>query len=165
MAAAPPKVPNMPQVQAQVMKGGSREQTMDVLRKYAKPLEVYIGIAIGVAIVYCKQIPESIKEQANSLLGRLLLFILAVLIADMYSWIYGLLFVVLVSLLIAQAPRSNQMREAFQDKQISKKIPKDRRLWFVEEVFHENPEMIQDELVSTTAIQDNTGSSSRGSSK
>jgi Ca2+/Na+ antiporter len=163
MAAAPPKVPNMPQ--AQVMKGGSREQTMDVLRKYAKPLEVYIGIAIGVAIVYCKQIPESIKEQANSLLGRLLLFILAVLIADMYSWIYGLLFVVLVSLLIAQAPRSNQMREAFQDKQITKKIPKDHRLWFVEEVFHENPEMIQDELVSTTAIQDNTGSSSRGSSK
>jgi len=141
-----------------IMKGGSREQTIDVLRKYAKPLAVYIGFAIAIAIVYIKQIPDSIKEQANSLIGRLFLFIIAVLIADMYSWIYGLIFVVFVSLLIAQAPRSNAIREAFQDKQMTKKVPKDRR-WFVEELFGENPDVIQDELVSTTAIQDNTSSS------
>ena len=132
---------------------------MDVLRKYAKPVEIYIGIALAVAIIYGKQIPDSIKDQVDSFLGRLLLFLLVILLADTYSWLYGLMAALLIALLIAQAPRSNRMREAFQDKQFTKKVPKDRR-WFVEEVFHENPETIQDEVVSTTAIQDNTSSSS-----
>ena len=153
--AAPPPPPT-------IMKGGSREQTMDVLRKYAKPIEVYIGIALGVAIVYVRQIPESIKDQADSFIGRLLLFVVTVLVADMYSWIYGLMMALFVAILIAQAPRSNRIREAFQDKQFTKKVPKDKR-WFVEEVFGENPDVIQDELVSTTAIQDNTSSSSSAS--
>jgi len=146
------------------MKGGSREQTMDILRKYAKPIEIYIGIALGVAIIYIRHIPESIKEQADSFLGRLLLFCLAILLADMYSWLYGLMAVLFIVLLIAQAPRSNKVREAFQNTQTKKVVPKDRK-WFVEEVFHENPEMIEDQLVSTTAIQDNTASSSKSSSK
>ena len=153
--AAASTVPTVPPI----MKGGSREHSMDVLRKYAKPIEVYIGLILGVAIVYVKQIPEYIKDQADSLLGRLLLFLLAILLTDMYSWMYGLLAVLFIALLIAQAPRSNRIREAFQDKQFTKKVPKDRK-WFVEEVFHENPESIEDELVSTTAIQDNTASSS-----
>ena len=152
MSAPPPPVHT-------VMKGGAREHTMDILRKYAKPLEVYIGIALALCIVYVKQIPDSVRTQANSTIGRIFLFVITILIADTYSWLYGLITALLVSLLIAQAPRNSTMYESFQDKQMTKKVPKDRK-WWVEEVFHENPETIQDELVSTTAIQDNSSSSS-----
>ena len=60
-----------------------------------------------------------------------------------------------VVLLISVSPRTN--REGFSDTEV-KRVTKKRK-WWSEEVLHENPLGIEEELVKTQAIQDNTNSS------
>jgi magnesium-transporting ATPase (P-type) len=138
-----------------VMAGGAKEHIIDILKKYAQPLNIYIGMALVLGITYVGQIPGSIAFQANTLLGRVLLFWATIIIADTYSWIYALLMALFVVLLISVSPRTN--REGFSDTEM-KRVTKKRK-WWSEEVLHENPLGIEEELVKTQAIQDNTNSS------
>ena len=144
------------------MKGGAKEHIIDILKKYAQPLNMYIGIALVLGITYVGQIPGSISFQANTFLGRLVLFWATIIIADTYSWIYALLMALFVVLLIAVSPRTK--KEGFSDTEV--KLVTQKRKWWSEEVLQENPLGIEEELVKTQAIQDNTNSnSSTNSSK
>ena len=140
-----------------VMKGGAKEHIIDILKKYAQPLNTYIGIALVLGITYIKQIPKSFTFFANTFLGRLSLFWATILIADTYSWIYGLLMALFVVLLISVSPRTYVSREGFNDTEVKRVTQK--RKWLVEEILKENPLGIEDEVVSTQAIQDNSNSS------
>ncbi len=146
-----------------VLKGGAAEQTLDLLQKYAQPFIVYVGILLVVGIAYIGQIPESIAYQANTILGRLTLFLLTILVADTYSWIYGFLMALFSALLIAMAPRTQSAAEGFQaySKQggVDVKLVSQKKKWWVEEVLQENPIGIEDEKVRTSAIQDSSNSS------
>jgi c-di-AMP phosphodiesterase-like protein len=122
------------------------------------------------AITYIGQIPKSVAYSANSLLGRLILFILTVTIADTYSWVYGLLMALFVVLIIAVSPRSYQ--EGFGNSRESSdidteiKLVTQKRKWWSEEILQENPLGIEEEKVKTQAIQDNSNTnSSTNSSK
>jgi hypothetical protein len=141
-----------------VMTGGAKVYTMDIIKKYAAPLNVYIGLALVLGITYVRQIPEVIRGQANTALGRLLLFILVLLIADMYSWTYGLLMTLFTVLLLSVSPRI----DGFQDGGKDIKFVNQKKRWFIEEVMNENPIGIEEDKVKTAAIQDvgNTGRSS-----
>jgi len=153
------------------MKGGAKEHILDILKKYAQPLNIYIGIALVLGITYVGQIPKSISYRANSIIGRLLLFWATVIIADTYSWVYGLLMALFVVLIIAVSPRS--YREGFGDSADSRsdidtevKLVTQKRKWWSEEVLQENPLGIEEEKVKTQAIQDNSNTSnSTNSSK
>ena len=145
-----------------IMKGGAKEHIIDILKKYAQPLNVYIGIALVLGITYIKQIPKSATFFANTFLGRLSLFWATIVIADTYSWIYGLLMALFVVLLISVSPRTYISTEGFNDTEV-KRVTKKHK-WFVEEVLKENPLGIEDEVVNTQAIQDNTNSSNSTSS-
>jgi hypothetical protein len=122
-AAAAPPVANVapPIPPLAVMKGGAREQVLDIVRKYARPLEFYFGVVLVLGIVYVGQIPEHIAYQANTLLGRLLLFWATVFVADLYSWIYALLMALFTVLLISVAPRTQA--EGFQMLKAVETIP------------------------------------------
>jgi len=154
-----------------VMKGGAKEHILDILKKYAQPLNIYIGIILVLAITYIGQIPKSVAYSANSLLGRLILFILTVTVADTYSWVYGLLMALFVVLIIAVSPRSYQ--EGFRnssdpssDIDTEIKLVTQKRKWWSEEILQENPLGIEEEKVKTQAIQDNSNTnSSTNSSK
>lgn len=139
-----------------VMKGGAKEHIIDILKKYAQPLNMYIGIALVLGITYVGQIPGSVSFQANTLIGRLILFWATIIIADTYSWIYALLMALFVVLLIAVSPRTK--KEGFTDTEV--KLVTQKRKWWSEEVLQENPLGIEEELVKTQAIQDNTNSNS-----
>jgi hypothetical protein len=148
-----------------VMKGGAKKQLIDILQKYAQPLNIYIGILLVLGIVYVGQIPDWITYQANSPLGRLFLFLLTVMIADTYSWIYGLLMALFVVLLIAVAPRT--LKAGFQNMAGDRgdtevKFVSQKKKWWSETVLQENPVGIEEEKVRTSAIQD-AGSSSSNS--
>ena len=138
------------------MKGGAKEHIIDILKKYAQPLNMYIGIALVLGITYVGQIPGSVSFQANTFLGRLVLFWATIIIADTYSWIYALLMALFVVLLIAVSPRTN--KEGFNDTEV--KLVTQKRKWWAEEVLQENPLGIEEEIVKTQAIQDNTNSTS-----
>jgi hypothetical protein len=153
-----------------VMKGGAKEHILDILKKYAQPLNIYIGIILVLAITYIGQIPKSVAYTANSLLGRLILFILTVTVADTYSWVYGLLMALFVVLIIAVSPRS--YKEGFGNSRESSdidteiKLVTQKRKWWSEEILQENPLGIEEEKVKTQAIQDNSNTnSSTNSSK
>ncbi len=151
------------------MSGGAREHILDIAKKYAQPLNVYIGIALVLGITYVGQIPDNISYQANTLLGRVLLFFLTVVIADTYSWIYALLMALFTVLLISVSPRN--FKEGFQGEKggmgdTDIKLVSQKKRWWAEQVLHENPLGIEDDKVRTSAIQDNSNTSnSTNSSK
>jgi hypothetical protein len=150
-----------------VMQGGAREHIIDIVKKYAQPLNIYIGIALVLGITYVGQIPKRVRYYANTLVGRFLLFWLTIVIADTYSWIYALLMAVFAVLVIAVSPRT--LSEGFQDSDkgdIDLKLVTQKKRWWSEEVLQENPLGIEEEKVKTAAIQDNSNTSnSTNSSK
>ena len=146
-----------------VMKGGARVYMLDLIKKYAQPLNVYVGIALVLGITYIGQIPKKVAFYANTLMGRLTLFWLTVIIADTYSWVYALLMALFAVLLIAVSPRT--LAEGFHGESDLKMVTQKRR-WMVEEILKENPIGIEDDTVKTSAIQDNSNSTnSTNSSK
>ena len=135
---------------------------LDLIKKYAQPLNIYVGIALVLGIAYIGRIPKGVAFYANTLLGRLGLFWLTIIIADTYSWVYALLMALFAVLLIAVSPR---ILEGFQNDTDLKMVTQKKR-WFAEEVLQENPLGIEDDKVKTSAIQDNSNSSnSTNSSK
>ena len=146
------------------MKGGAREHIIDILKRYAQPLNIYIGIILVLGIAYVGQIPKQYAFYANTMIGRFFLFWLTVIIADTYSWVYGLLMALFVVLMISVAPRN--YREGFQKSPDSDiKIVTQKRKWWSEEVLQENPLGIEEDYVKTQAIQDNTNSGNSNSSR
>ena len=154
-AAAPP---------TPIMKGGAREHILDILKKYAEPITLYVGILLVIGITYVGQIPDSISYRANTGFGRFVLFIFTLFIADTYSWLYALLMAIFVVLLIAVSPRTK--KEGFQS-DTSIKVVSDKKRWWVERVLDETPLGVEDEQVKTSAIQDsgNTSNSTTNSSR
>ena len=153
-AITPPPIP--------VMKGGAKEQLIDLVKRYIQPLEFYFGVVIVLGIIYVGQIPDSIAYQANTFFGRLFLFCSTILIADMYSWIYALLMAIFTVLLIAVSPRN--LKEGFQVQGSDIKLVGQKHKWWVEKLLQENPIAIEEDKVKTTAIQDNTNSSNSSTS-
>lgn len=158
-ANTPPHIP--------VMKGGAREQLLDMAQKYAQPLSLYFGFALVLLIVYVGQIPDWVAYQGNTFLGRLLLFSLTIFVADTYSWIYALLMALFAVLLIAVAPRT--LKEGMQDVpgdmgDSDVKLVGQKHRWWVERLFKENPIGIEEEKVKTIAAQDGGSSSNSATS-
>ena len=146
-----------------VMKGGAKEHIMDVVKKYAQPLNVYVGIVLVLGIAYVRQIPKSVSFAANSIVGRLFLFALTIIIADTYSWIYALLMALFTVLIIAVSPRTlkeNFVNNMSDNGDVDLKLVGQKKRWWSEEILHENPLGIEDDKVRTSAIQDNSNTSS-----
>jgi len=141
-----------------IMKGGAKEHIIDILKKYAQPLNMYIGIALALGITYIGQIPGTVSFQANTFWGRLILFCITIIIADTYSWIYALLMALFAVLLISVSPRTYAYKEGFNDTEV--KRVREPHTWWAEKVLQENPLGIEEEVVNTQAVQDNSNSNS-----
>jgi hypothetical protein len=148
-----------------IMKGGAKEHILDIIKKHAQPLNIYVGIILSLVITYIAHIPKWFSFRANSILGRLALFSITIAIAEIYSWIYALLMALFTVLCIAVAPRT--FREAFKDKpasDIDVKLVTQPKRWFVEKVFKEDPIGVEEDRVQTRAIQDNSNASNSNTS-
>jgi hypothetical protein len=147
-----------------IMKGGAREHMIDIIKKYAQPLNIYVGVALILAITYVGQIPKNIAFRANTFLGRLVLFSLTIFAAEMYSWVYALLMALFTVLIIAVSPRT--LKEGFKAlaPDIDVKLVTQKNKWWSEKVFKEDPLGIEEDRVSTSSIQDNSNSSNSNTS-
>ena len=151
-------VPNM---QPPVMTGGAKDLFVDMVKRHESPLTIYTLLGLTLCIVYVKQIPLKIRRLADTFIGRIVLFILTIVIAKYTTWSNGLLVSVFTLLLLSMSPRTT---EGFQDVSSKKKVT-DKNLWWVEQVFKENPKEIYEDEVLTSAIQDgSTNQKSAGSS-
>lgn len=147
---------------------------IDIAKKYAAPLNMYLGIALVLAISYVGKIPDSTLRFLDSFLGRAVLFTGTLFVASLYSWVYAVLLGIFAVLVLSMAPRSSI--EKFQDaraeaddgvggvaildRDVDVKLVSQKKRWWIEEVMGENPIGIEEEKVRTSAIQDNTNSSS-----
>ena len=147
-----------------IMKGGAKEHVIDIIKKYAQPLNVYVGVTLILLITYVGQIPKNIAFRANTFIGRLVLFSLTILAAELYSWVYALLMALFTVLIIAVSPRT--LKEGFQAlaPDIDLKLVTQKNKWWSEKVFKEDPIGIEEDRVSTSSIQDNTNSSNSNTS-
>jgi hypothetical protein len=139
------------------MSGGAKEHIIDIVRKYTKPVSLYVGLALVMGITYVRQIPARIRAHADRGIARLLVFLTTMFIADMYSWTYGLMAALFSILIVSVSPRI----EGFEDDTDIKMVTQKRR-WYIEEVMGENPIGISEDKVATKAIQDQGNSVSTG---
>jgi hypothetical protein len=140
------------------MTGGAKDLFIDMVKRHESPITIYTLLGLILCIVYVKKIPLRIRRLADTLLGRLTLFALTIIVGKCTTFANGLLVAVLTLLLLSMSPRTI---EGYQDIKSSKKIT-DKNLWWVEQVFKENPKEIDEDEVATSAIQD--GSTTQRSS-
>lgn len=144
------------------MTGGAKVLMTDIIKKHWTPIEIYILIALTLGIVYVKQIPLNIRRYAETFLGRIVLFVGTILVAQFSSWSNGLLVAIFTLLLLSMSPRTS---EGFQnDMKSNLKMINDSKHWWVERLFKENPIAIEEDEVKTHQIQDGSNSSRSSSS-
>lgn len=138
------------------MKGGFRAQVDDLYHKYEQPIVVLIGLFMVLIIVFLDKVPLEIRKQADSFLGRALLLTFTVIVTMMYGWPMGVLSGLMSALLIGAGgihPIDKPVTEGFASEMNVRLVP-GKHKWFVERVMGENPLLIEDEVVNTSAVQD-----------
>lgn len=142
------------------MKGGVQEHINDLFLRYQMPIEVILMIMFSTVIAFLGKIPEEYRRFADSFLGRLVLLAFVVAIAATFSWPLGILAALMSALLIGAGGIHEKVvtlgavsKEGFAPDMNVRIIP-DKHKWHVEKVLGENPLMIEDNTVSTSAVQD-----------
>jgi hypothetical protein len=140
------------------MKGGFQAQVDDLYHKYEQPIVILLGLFIVIVIVFLDKIPKEIRKQADTMLGRALLLTFTVIITSLYGWPLGILTGLMTALVIGAGgvhPVQKKLQEGFSSEMNVRLIP-GKHKWFVEKVLGENPLLIEDDTVSTSAVQDLT---------
>lgn len=150
------------------MKGGAKEYMADIIEKYHLPIEVVVTLTLVTGIVFIGKIPLDIRKQADTTIGRALLLTITASIALLFGWPLGILAALMSALLIGaggihekviikkgekREHGADETKEAFAPDMNIRIIP-DKHKWLIERVLGENPLMIEDNTVSTSAIQD-----------
>lgn len=140
-----------------LMKGGFREQVGDLFSKYEGPVGLLVGTFATLVIVFLGKIPKDVRRQSDSLLGRALLLTFTVLVTIVFGWPLGILVGLMSALLIGAGgvhPASNlAITEGFSPDFNVRLVP-NKKKWFVEQVLGENPLLIEDTVIDTSAVQD-----------
>jgi energy-coupling factor transporter transmembrane protein EcfT len=140
------------------MKGGFQAQVDDLYHKYEQPIVILLGLFIVLVIVFLEKIPKEIRKQADTMLGRALLLTFTVIITSLYGWPLGILAGLMTALVIGAGgvhPVQKELQEGFSSEMNVRLIP-GKHKWFVEKVLGENPLLIEDDTVTTSAVQDLT---------
>jgi hypothetical protein len=138
------------------MKGGFRVHMDDLYHKYEQPVMVLTGLFMVIVIVFLEKVPIEIRKQADSFMGRALLLMFTVTVTVLYGWPMGILAGLMSALLIGAGgihPVTKQVNEGFSSEMNVRIVP-DKHKWFVEKVLGENPLLIEDDTVTTSAVQD-----------
>lgn len=128
----------------------------DLYHKYEQPVMVLTGLFMVITIVFLEKVPIEIRKQADSFLGRALLLTFTVTVTVLYGWPMGILAGLMSALLIGAGgihPITKQVSEGFSSEMNVRIVP-DKHKWFVEKVLGENPLLIEDDTVTTSAVQD-----------
>lgn len=153
MSSGPPQ--QLPQM------GGVRKGLVEEMQETAGSF-VLLGLVL--LSVYVSRIPKDTLGYFRSTLGQVLGLGAVLFITTTYGWVHGILAALAYSLIVSRALRRGGAVESFDDlvdfpavvlpeSQQTTVIPKDHK-WFVEKVLGENPFLIRDKEVSTSAIQD-----------
>jgi energy-coupling factor transporter transmembrane protein EcfT len=145
-----------------VMKGGFREQVTDLFSRYEGPVALLVGTFATLVIVFVGKVPVDIRRQADSMLGRAFLLTFTALTTLVFGWPLGVLVGLMSALLIGAGVGRNSsvtdvkgITEGFTPDLNVRLVP-NKKKWFVEKVLGENPLLIEDSVIDTSAVQDLT---------
>ena len=139
-----------------IMSGGFQAHIVDIFDKFRGPIEVVVVFFLTTLIVFLEKVPVEIRKQADSFLGRALFLMIITLTTMAFGWPLGILSALASALFIGAGgvhPIIKKMQEGFAPDMNIRMVP-DKKKWFIEEVLGENPLMIEDQTVSTSAVQD-----------
>lgn len=153
-----------------VMSGGMREILSDFSQKQKYYIDLLAGVGLVLGIVFVHEVAHHIRNQLDTLIGRLFAFGLVILLVDQFSWIHGLLLALFLALVLSQSTTKRpgvryatpEQKEGFAPDYQLRLVPPKKHRWWVEEVMKENPIGIEDDRVNTSAVQDD-GVSNRSS--
>ena len=138
--------PHPPQI------GGVQEQMSDLLSKYGPPTHVILLLTIFMGIVFLPKLPKQVLEHSDAFYGRILHSGLVYYVTQVYGWTTGIVMALFSALLIgAGSNRRLPVKEGFNS---DIKLIDSKEKWFVERVLGENPLLIEDQTVDTSAVQD-----------
>jgi hypothetical protein len=146
------------------MKGGAKAAVMDIIMKQWSPIEVYILMFLILSIVFVREYPKELRKYADTILGKAVLFGLAITVSMKYSWINGIFIGIFTLLILSMSPRRNEGFQAAAKAKTNMKIVDDKNPWWVEAVLKENTVGIEEDDVSTSAVQDSHSVSRSNSS-
>lgn len=172
LQTSPTPVPARPKM-VNILTGGARITSDGTVNAP----DVLLGLIFIVGIAQAHQFPEEVFRFTDTLLGRALLFALAIAFTAWKGWTLGLLFALLAARLIQHTGRAEKMtaerfegpiQEAFggtdapdgsvlplvfSDDMTIQPIEKKKHKWFIERVLKENPKRIESEKVRTQPVQ------------
>ena len=119
--------------------------------KQWSPIEIYILAFLILSVVFVREYPKEVRSLADTLLGKIGLFSIAMFVSMNYSWLNGLLIGILTLLLLSMSPRST---EGFHNSVTKTKLVSEKKLWWGEAILNENPILYEEDDVVTSAIQD-----------
>lgn len=161
-----------PQQVPQPQMGGMRTT---LAQETSERVGALLLVGLVLVCVYVSRVPESVLNFFESKLGQIVGLFLVLGITGSYGWVHGILAALAYALVVSRAIRLS--REGFMtysptvvfpanDDTVI--IPKKHR-WFSEKVLGENPFLIREKEVKTSAVQDDSergmGSSSASFSK
>jgi hypothetical protein len=146
---------------APIMVGGAKLQE-SVLEWSKKSLNLYSTVFMVILVIFAlfaDKLPMEARWQLSTTAGRLLLLLLLYITHLVCGWQAALLFTIAIALVWAARPVFKPVGvpdlgvEGFNDMKITDATkPK----WFVEKTLHENPKMIVEDRVNTSAIDEHT---------
>lgn len=126
--------------------------------QHANLYSVILLLLLTTLILFASEVPPVVKAQANTLLGRALLLVALYFIVDTSGFVVGCLALIAVALLLAPSrevlpdPRETGVKEGFSADVVAvRDVPREKGRWFVERVFEEEPERIEEDRVLSSA--------------
>lgn len=113
---------------------------------------ILTGLLMVIVIVFLEKIPLEVRKQADTTLGRALLLTFTAITTMLFGWPLGIV-AALMSVLLIGAGSIEPVMEGFSSEMNVRLIPSQHK-WFVEKVLGENPLLIEDQTVDTSAVQD-----------
>ncbi len=140
----------------------------NVLQDIQEMLGHFLLVGLVLVCVYVPRIPEDTLVLFRRKLIQLAGFLAVILITVQYGWIHGILAALAFTLLVSRALKVPSVYEGLSVSQTmihsqpqtfivedsnTIYVPENHR-WFVEKVLGENPFLIREKEVMTTAVQD-----------
>jgi hypothetical protein len=159
-----------------IMVGGAKLQD-SVLEWSKKSLNLYstvLMVVIIIAALFADKLPMMARWQLSTTPGRLLLILLLYIIHMTCGWPMALVFTIAIALVWAARPvfkptgtegvgRSvSGSVEGFNDMKSTKTT---KHKWFVEKTLHENPKVIVEDRINTSAVEGESFVASQRTSK
>lgn len=149
--------PTVPQI------GGMKKGLVDELTETAGS---FLLLGLVLLSVYVSRVPGNVLAYFRSTVGQALGLGMVLFLTVSYGWIHGILAALAYSLIVSRALRTTGSIEPFVDEELIRYpsvvlpdsqdtliVPSNHK-WFIEKVLGENPFLIRDKEVQTSAVQD-----------